>query len=146
MIFKIGDHVNRKGLPDLEIELTEGDCAKAFGLSLRRLRAMKKISLDKLAEEIGLTNPSMNRYESGYNLPSIYNAYKIAYYFDTTIETMISCGLFEMEDLDKGRDTSNNKYIENLVGMVTSLNKQLGTNNKLIFRDHQKPKKPQQRR
>lgn len=141
MKFRIGDYVNRKGLPDLEIELTEQDCAKAFGLSLKRLRALNKISLDKLAEKIGLSNPSMNKYESGYNLPSIFNAYKIAYYFDTTIEAMINCGLFEMESINEGEDTSKHEYIEKVVGIGTRLNKQLGSNNKLIFKDHQKPKR-----
>jgi len=141
MKFRIGDYRNRKYLPDLEIELTEADCAKAFGLSLKRLRALNKISLDKLAEKIGITNPSLNRYESGYNLPSIFNAYKITYYFDTTIETMITSGIFEMADMEKGIDTSKNQYIEQFVGVLAKIENKLGNKSTVIFQDHKKPKK-----
>ncbi len=141
MKMKIGDFINRKGMPDLDIELNEKDCAIAFGLSLKRLRKLNNISLDKLSEQINITNPSMNRYESGYNLPSIFNALKIAKYFDTNIEQMIFCGIFELYDKNNGKNTENDEYIEKFVGIGTKINKLLENKNKLTFQDHKKAKK-----
>lgn len=135
---KINDFQNRKGLPDIEADINEKDCAIAFGLSLRRLRKFNKISLDKLAEKIEMNNPTLNRYESGYNLPSIFNALKIANYFDTNVEQMIISGLFEMYDKEQGKNTEENKYIEKFVGLGTQLNKLLQNKTKVHFNDHKK--------
>lgn len=130
-----------KKLPNIDIELNENDCAIAFGLSLRRLRKSKGLTLDKLSEEIQITNPTLNRYESGYNLPSIFMAFKIANYFDINIEQIIFAGICEMEDINKGKDTSKNEYVEQFVGISQKLNKFFGNQTKITFQDHKKKKR-----
>lgn len=130
-----------KKLPNIDIELNESDCAIAFGLSLRRLRKNKGLTLDKLSEEIQITNPTLNRYESGYNLPSIFMALKIAQYFDINIEQIIFAGICEMEDINKGLNTSESKYVENFVGVSQKLNEVFGNKTKIILQDHKRKKR-----
>ena len=127
-------------LPNIDCELNEEDCAKAFGLSLRRLRKDKGLTLDKLSEEINITNPTLNRYESGYNLPSIFMALKISQYFDTNIEQMIFAGVCELDDKSKGVWNENNKYIERFKGIHNKMNEAFGNKTKLTFQDHKKKK------
>lgn len=131
----------KKGIPDIECELTESDCARAFGLSLKRLRKVNNLTLDKLSEEIEITNPTLNRYESGYNLPSIYMALKISNYFDVNIETIIFAGLMEMKDISDGTIKDDNKYIEQFVGVNKKINQLLSNKTKITFQDHKKKKR-----
>lgn len=131
----------KKGLPDIDCELNENDCAIAFGLSLRRLRKFKGLTLDKLSEEIEITNPTLNRYESGYNLPSIFMALKIANYFDTTIESMIYAGITEMFDKENGTYKEENKYAELFVGLKEIANNILKNKNTIKFQDHKKKRR-----
>lgn len=138
MKIELGKHLIGKSLPDLDVELTEQDCAKAFGLSLRRLRKMQKLTLDELSEKIEITNPTLNRYESGYNLPSIFMALKIANFFDVNIETMITAGVCELKDITDGVITEDGKYIEQFVGFSKMLNQALGNNTKVKFNDHKR--------
>ena len=128
----------KNGIPDIDCELTESDCAKAFGLSLKRLRKLNNLTLDKLSEEIEITNPTLNRYESGYNLPSIFMALKIADYFDTMIEHMIFAGILEMKDIDDGTIKNDSKYIEQFVGVSKKLNQMFNNKTKITFQDHKK--------
>ena len=94
-----------------------------------------------MSEEIQITNPTLNRYESGYNLPSIFMAFKIANYFDINIEQIIFAGICEMDDINKGKDTSKNEYVEQFVGISQKLNKFLGNQTKITFQDHKKKKR-----
>ena len=133
--------VGKKGLPDISCDLTESDCAIAFGLSLKRLRKYKGLTLDKLSEEIEITNPTLNRYESGYNLPSIFMALKIANYFDTTIESMLYAGIAEHIDRENGLYKDEKKYAEIFVGLKEALSKVLNNKTKINFQDHKKKRR-----
>jgi len=137
---------NKKGLPDITFELNESDCAKAFGLSLKRLRRLNNLTLDKLSEEIEITNPTLNRYESGYNLPSIFMALKIANYFDVNIETMIFAGFMEIQAIEDGSYNEDSKYIEQFVGLSEKLNQVFNNKTKVVFQDHKKKANKGQRR
>ena len=132
--------LGKKGLPDIDCEFFEDDCAIAFGLSLRRLRKSKGLTLDKLSEEIEITNPTLNRYESGYNLPSIFMALKIVNYFDTTIESMLYAGIMERLDKENGTFKEENKYAELFVGLKEAINNALKNKNTIKFQDHKKKK------
>jgi putative transcriptional regulator len=53
---------------------------------LRVLRAMKDITQEQLAEELRVTRQTIHAVENGKYNPSLELAFKLAYYFDTTIE------------------------------------------------------------
>lgn len=125
----------------IDIELTENLCAKGFGLSLKRLRKLKGLTLDELSEKIEITNPTLNRYESGYNLPSIFMALKIAYFFDVNIEVMLIAGLLELQDIENGVYQEESKYIEHFVGFSDKLNTLFEKKPKITFNDHKKKKR-----
>lgn len=141
MKIEFKNYLGKKGFPDMDCEFNEDDCAKAFGVSLRRLRKYKGLTLDKLSEEIEITNPTLNRYESGYNLPSIFMAFKIVNYFDTTIESMIYAGFTEILDKKNGTYKEENKYAENFVGVKEAINKVLKNKNTIKFQDHKKKRR-----
>ena len=95
---------------DLAIDYNDEDIAKAFGMSLRRLRKYKGLTLMELSKAVEVPNPTLSRYESGYNLPSILIGLKIADYFGVGIESMIAAGLLEMYDIS--HNIPCDKYIE----------------------------------
>lgn len=139
MKIEFNKFLGAQDIPELNmnVELEELDCAKAFGLSLRRLRKMNNLTLVELSEKVEIPNPTLNRYESGYNLPSIFMALKIANFFDVNIEQMIIAGICELEDMKK---TANNepKYIEQFVGLSKKLNEVFKNNTKVKFNDHKR--------
>jgi len=54
--------------------------------NLRVLRAMKDITQENLASELGVTRQTILAIENGKYSPSLELAFKIAKYFETTIE------------------------------------------------------------
>lgn len=140
MKIEFSKFLNYKGLPNVEYDLTEEDCARAFGMSLRRLRRLKGLTLDQLSEQVEIPNPTLNRYESGYNLPSIFMAMKIVNYFDVNIEVSIMSGVLELEDISNGKDTENAQYIEHFVGFNEKLSEALNNKIKVTFNDHKRKK------
>ena len=78
-----------------EKDFTETEISKAFGLSLRKLRTNKKLSLNALSEKIDIPNPTINRYENGINIPTITQAIKITEFFNVSIEEMIFFGIID---------------------------------------------------
>jgi len=53
---------------------------------LKVLRAVKGVTQEQLAEDLGVTRQTIHAVESGKYNPSIDLAFKLARYFDTTIE------------------------------------------------------------
>lgn len=53
---------------------------------LRVLRAVKEVTQEKLAEELGVTRQTIHAVESGKYNPSLDLAFKMARYFETSIE------------------------------------------------------------
>jgi putative transcriptional regulator len=53
---------------------------------MKVLRAVKGVTQEQLAEELGVTRQTINAVESGKYSPSLELAFKLAHYFDTTIE------------------------------------------------------------
>ena len=79
-------------------EYTEEEIGEAFGYTVKVLRTHKGLSLQKLAQEVDMQNPTINRYENGLRIPSITQAIKLADYFNLPIELMILFGLAGLEE------------------------------------------------
>ena len=56
--------------------------------TLRVLRAMKRITQEELASSLGVTRQTIHAIENDKYNPSLDLAFKIAKYFDTTIEAI----------------------------------------------------------
>ncbi|MBS1572275.1 MAG: helix-turn-helix transcriptional regulator [Bacteroidetes bacterium] len=63
--------------------------------NLKVLRAIKKITQEELAKEIGVSRQTINALETGKYIPSTVLALKIAKFFDTKIEAV-----FQLENGD----------------------------------------------
>lgn len=61
--------------------------------TLKVLRAVKGLTQEQLAEELEVTRQTIHAVESGKYNPSLELAFKLARYFDTTIED-----IFRYED------------------------------------------------
>ena len=60
--------------------------AKLLRNNLRVLRAVKDISQEQLAEELGVTRQTIHAVENDKYNPSLDLAFKMAHYFDKSIE------------------------------------------------------------
>jgi putative transcriptional regulator len=58
--------------------------------TLKVLRAVKGLTQEQLAEELEVTRQTIHAVESGKYNPSLELAFKLARYFDTTIEEIFS--------------------------------------------------------
>ena len=56
--------------------------------NLRVLRAMKRITQEELASRLGVTRQTIHAIENGKYNPSLDLAFKIAKFFETTIEAV----------------------------------------------------------
>jgi putative transcriptional regulator len=56
--------------------------------NLERLRTQKKIKQEQLADNLGVSRQTIISLEKGHYNPSIVLAFKIAKYFDTSIENV----------------------------------------------------------
>ena len=54
--------------------------------TLKVLRAVKGVTQEQLADDLGVTRQTINAVESGKYYPSLELAFKLAHYFETTIE------------------------------------------------------------
>ncbi len=53
---------------------------------MKVLRAVKGVTQEQLAADLGVTRQTINAVESGKYSPSLELAFKLAHYFETTIE------------------------------------------------------------
>ena len=53
---------------------------------LKVLRAIKEVTQEQLADDLGVTRQTIHAVESGKYNPSLELAFKLATYFETTIE------------------------------------------------------------
>ncbi len=58
-------------------------------VNLRTLRKEKHLSQDKLGQAIGITQQSINKYETQSTEPDISTLIKLAQYFDTSIDYLV---------------------------------------------------------
>ena len=75
--------------------------------NLKALRNKKGISQQQLADVIGVTQQSVNKYENHSVEPDIYTLIKIADYFETTIDYLV--GRVSDDGPDENRITHEEK-------------------------------------
>lgn len=68
-----------------------GSCAKNFKENLNYLVAKSSKKQKEIAYETGVTAATLSRYLTGERSPSLDNAYVLAKYFNTTIDSL--CGI-----------------------------------------------------
>lgn len=95
--------------------------AAIFPTRLRELRAERKVSQQKLADDIGLTKSTISLYETGDNVPDIKNFVKLADYFEVSYDYLLG--------------QSDSRYKENIdiverTGLTDDSIKTLEVNNK----------------
>jgi Predicted transcriptional regulators len=69
---------------------------KSLGEKIRELRNSLGLSQEELAEELGITSKSIQRYESSYSRPDTYTLVKLATYFDISTDYLL--GLAGIKD------------------------------------------------
>lgn len=62
---------------------------KIFADRLKELRTEKKIGQNQLAEELGLSNASISYWETGKQEPSASALFKLAQYFDVSLDYLL---------------------------------------------------------
>lgn len=58
--------------------MTNGELLRAWGLNIRSARQGRSWSLDKLADEVGVTAPTVSRWETGLVCPRDDHKQKVA--------------------------------------------------------------------
>lgn len=97
LLIGFDDILNMKG-DFADREFDENEIGKAFGITLKALRASKKLSLKNLSNIIDIPDATINRYENGINIPTITQAIKISEFFEIPIEIFVLLGLEHMEN------------------------------------------------
>ena len=69
--------------------------------NIKYLRALKKIPQKKLADLIGINRSTISRIENGEIETTIENAYKLALYFDISLEDLITKNLRQSGRFEK---------------------------------------------
>ena len=62
---------------------------KVFCERLKTLRIERDLSAKQLAKEINVSDSSIIRWENGLRVPSIYNLYNLARFFDISSDYLI---------------------------------------------------------
>lgn len=83
-----------------EFEVTEEEMENAFACCLKELRKYKGYTLKQVAEGTGIPIPTVARYESGENVPSVIQAFKFSYFYRLDINDMFLAGYVN----DEGRE------------------------------------------
>jgi transcriptional regulator with XRE-family HTH domain len=60
-----------------------------IGLSIKQTRRKHNVSQIVLAKYLGIDRTTLSHYESGHRIPSITTLWKIADYFNVTIDELI---------------------------------------------------------
>lgn len=80
-----------------DFETTEEEMAKAFAKGLKDIRKHKKLTLKQVAEETNIPFPTIARYESGENIPSVIQAFKLSYFYRIEITDIFKAGYIDDE-------------------------------------------------
>lgn len=86
---------------DEEFEVSEEEMAKAFACCLKELRKFKGYTLKQVADGTGIPIPTVQRYESGENTPSVIQAFKLAYFYKIELTDMFLAGYIDDDSREK---------------------------------------------
>jgi len=80
---------------DNQWEVDEEEMAASLAKSLKAIRKYKGLSLNQVSKETEIPFQTIARYENGENIPSIIQAYKLAYFYEISINDMFLIGLID---------------------------------------------------
>ena len=80
---------------DRNWEIEEEEMAESLARSLRVLRKYRGYSLKQVSEGTDIPFQTIARYEKGENIPSVIQAYKLAHFYDFSVNHMFILGLFQ---------------------------------------------------
>lgn len=107
------------------------DFATNFAKNLTYLRKSKKISMQQLADEIGLSRATLSHYENGNRLPEFENIIKLALYFECSIDELIFSGTpIDINKLNKLN--ADNDDIDKLINNDDLVNALISTKEQLV--------------
>jgi putative transcriptional regulator len=69
--------------------------------NIKKLRLEREITQQQLADKVGVTNRTIIALEKGHYNPTVLLAYRIAKFFDLTIENVF---MFEKEEHDENKE------------------------------------------
>lgn len=80
---------------DRNWEIDEEEMATSLAKALKVIRKYRGYSLKQVSEGTEIPFQTIARYENGENVPSIIQAYKMAHFYDFSINDMFIIGLFQ---------------------------------------------------
>ncbi len=78
-----------------------------FGNLIFELRKKKKITQSQLGELLGVSNKTVSKWENGISKPNINTLYKLAEYFDISVDDLVSGKLPSESDSSDGGENTN---------------------------------------
>ena len=88
-------NINFERAEDREWEIEEEEMAQSLARALKVIRKYRGYSLKQVSEGTEIPFQTIARYENGENVPSIIQAYKIAHFYNFSINDMFILGLFQ---------------------------------------------------
>ena len=95
-----------------EFEVSEEEMAKAFAICLKDIRRFKRLTLKEVSENTDIPFQTIARYEKGENIPSIIQAYKLAYFYGMDLIDMFRAGYVCDADRENMFEEKFPNYIE----------------------------------
>lgn len=80
-----------------EFSISEEEIKAAFANCLKYIRRYKEYTLKQVADGTGIPIPTVQRYESGENTPSVVQAFKFAYFYKIDLNDMLLAGYVNEE-------------------------------------------------
>lgn len=80
---------------DNQWDVEEEEMAESLAKALKAIRKYKGLSLNEVSKETEIPFQTIARYENGENIPSIIQAYKLAYFYEFSINDMFLIGLID---------------------------------------------------
>lgn len=80
---------------DREWEIEEEEMAQSLARALKVLRKYRGYSLKQVSEGTAIPFQTIARYENGENVPSVIQAFKLARFYDFSVNHMFILGLLQ---------------------------------------------------
>lgn len=120
MHLKVG-RKNSKQIINLKHERREN--LMKFGDNLKKVRKMRKISQEELADKLGVSRQSVSKWETGENYPSMTNIMCLCTIFKCNINELVHEDMVDINSLDEGVKMSVVKFKSEKQKKVRALSK-----------------------
>lgn len=94
-----------------------------FGENLKKIRKLKKISQEQLAEKLGVSRQSISKWETGENFPSMNNIVCLCDIFKCKINDLVHEDFIDIDSLDEEIKMSVVKFKKDKQKKVKSISK-----------------------